>query len=502
MSCAACGTENPVEARFCIACGAALAGASASEYVAGFRVARVGDRLFAVVLDTALFAALYALAGTWAAARWGGLLPAGFEVAAPPAAFALAGVALLGFLYYWLLEGLFGATLGKAVAGVKVTDIAGHACGVRRSLVRNLLRLVDGLGLYLVGFLVAAVSRRRQRIGDHFAGTFVVERDGGRLWRGPLAFVWLAAVAAALWGAYAIHVAAPAAPARLAAAAPAAPASPGATAAPRPEATPATAAATAILTSGELKLTDFEFRTNADGPARPAGPFKPKERFFVGFKANGLAADPQGQNHLHYAVEILDSNGLLVQALAKDVDAAAGATGATAVAVPFELPAFVPPGTAKLRVTARDKVKAVDGEIAASFVVDSPASVVSRQLEIRDLRFSAAEGGPALDPAVVAAGSPIYVSGKLAGMQFREDRVDVGIAFQTLDAQGRVVMDKPDFLSIQESFGYHPPTFFVPITAHLTLPLDAPKGRYREKYAVTDRVGGVTRSYELAFDLK
>ncbi len=87
-------------------------------------------------------------------------------------------------------------------------------------------------------------------------------------------------------------------------------------------------------------------------------------------------------------------------------------------------------------------------------------------------------------------------------MQFRDDRIDVGIAFQVLDPQGRTVMDKPDFLSLQDSFVYHPPTFYVPITAHLSLPPDAQKGRYREKYVLTDRIGGSTRTYEMAFELK
>ena len=286
------------------------------------------------------------------------------------------------------------------------------------------------------------------------------------------------------------------------ASAPATQESPVATPAPPAEAGAPAPPPTAVLTSGELKLADFEFQTSSDGPARAAGPFKPKERVFASFKATGLGADPQGQVHLRYGVEVLDPNGLLVQTLSKEIDAAPGVSNTATIPAWFDLPLFIPPGTAKLRVTAHDKVKNSDGEIAASFVVESPATIVSRQLEIRDLRFSSTEGGATLEPAVVSAGATLHVSGKLAGMQFREDRIDVGIAFQALDPQGRTIMDKPDFLSVQDSFVYHPPTFYVPIKAHLTLPADAPKGRYRERYVVTDRTGGTTRSYELAFDLK
>ncbi len=499
MSCAACGAENPVEARFCMACGGALGGATrASDFVAGLRVARLGDRLFALVLDTALLGSLFAVVGTWAAARWGGLTPSGFEVTGAPAVLTFAGVGAVGFLYYWLLEALFGATLGKAIAGVKATDIAGHACGARRSFIRNLLRLLDGFAFYLVGFLVAIFSRKRQRLGDHFAGTYVVEKGSARLWQVLLALGWIALIGAALWGAYVMH----GAPiARTIAGALATQPSPAATKAPA-EAGAVAPAPTAVLTSGELKLADFEFQKSADGPARPSGPFRPQERLFASFKATGLGTDPQGQIHLRYGVEVMDPNGLLVQTLSKELDGPPGVSNTATISVWCDIPLFIPPGTARLRVMAHDNVRNTDGEIVASFVVDSPATVVSRQLEIRELRFSASEGGPALEPAVVSPGGTIYVAGNLAGMQLRDSRIDVGIAFQVLDPQGRTVMDKPDFLSIQDRLVYFPPTFYVPITAHLSLPADAQKGRYREKYVVTDRIGGVTRSYELAFEQK
>jgi uncharacterized RDD family membrane protein YckC len=501
MSCAACGTENPAEARFCQACGAALgASASPAELVAGLRVARLGDRLLAVILDTALLGAVFAVVGMWAAARWDGVTASGFEMTGMPAFLTFGGVAVMGFLYYWFFEALFGATIGKAVVGVKVCDAGGGACGARRSLVRNLLRLVDGFAVYLVGFLVAVFSRKRQRLGDHFAGTYVIEKGGGRLWRVPLALVWVAMIGAALWGAFVIHGTAPKQGA--AASPPPAKTGPVAATAPPPAAGAATSPPTAILMSGELKLADFEFRQSSDGPARPAGPFKPQERLFASFKATGLSTDPQGQIHLRYAVEAMDPNGVLLQTLTKELDGAPAASNTATISVWFDIPLFIPPGRAKLRVMAHDNVKNTDGEIVASFVVESPATVVSRQLEIRDLRFSSSEGGPPLDPAVVSAGNTIYVEGKLAGVQFRGERIDVGIAFQVLDPQGRTVMDKPDFLSLLDSFVYHPPTFYVPITAHLSLPEGAPKGSYREKYVVTDRIAGATRTYELAFELK
>ena len=48
--------------------------------------------------------------------------------------------------------------------------------GWRATFLRNLLRPIDGLVLYLVGFIVICVSPRRQRIGNRVAVTIVVRR--------------------------------------------------------------------------------------------------------------------------------------------------------------------------------------------------------------------------------------------------------------------------------------------------------------------------------------
>ena len=77
--------------------------------------------------------------------------------------------------YFALLEGLFGDTLGKAVVGIRVTDLNGLPASWRAVTIRNVVRVIDYLpGFYLVGALVAGFSSRRQRIGDHVAGTLVV----------------------------------------------------------------------------------------------------------------------------------------------------------------------------------------------------------------------------------------------------------------------------------------------------------------------------------------
>ncbi|WP_164842538.1 RDD family protein [Actinoplanes solisilvae] len=77
--------------------------------------------------------------------------------------------------YYVLLEGLLGRTLGKMVTGIRVVDAnTGNRPGMGAVVIRTLLRIIDGLVGYLVGFIVVLSTERRQRIGDLAAKTLVV----------------------------------------------------------------------------------------------------------------------------------------------------------------------------------------------------------------------------------------------------------------------------------------------------------------------------------------
>lgn len=82
--------------------------------------------------------------------------------------------------YYFALESLTGQTLGKKLMGLRVAQTDGGPPEMRQIAVRTVLRLVDGVGIYLVGLIVMLVSgERRQRLGDLAAGTIVtaVEQD-------------------------------------------------------------------------------------------------------------------------------------------------------------------------------------------------------------------------------------------------------------------------------------------------------------------------------------
>ena len=97
----------------------------------------------------------------------------------------VAAVFVLRFVVDWgymtVLETLWsGQTIGKRVMGLRVIQDTGVRVGVTQSLLRNLIRPLDGLTFmfpppwYVVGGLSALLSNTHQRLGDLLAGTIVV----------------------------------------------------------------------------------------------------------------------------------------------------------------------------------------------------------------------------------------------------------------------------------------------------------------------------------------
>jgi uncharacterized RDD family membrane protein YckC len=80
----------------------------------------------------------------------------------------------LSFAYYIVAEAATGATIGKAVMGLKVVRADGEPYAFGSAFVRNVLRIVDGFFFYIVALICIAASQKRQRLGDMAAGTLVV----------------------------------------------------------------------------------------------------------------------------------------------------------------------------------------------------------------------------------------------------------------------------------------------------------------------------------------
>lgn len=84
-------------------------------------------------------------------------------------------------LYFVLLEGALGVTIGKRLLGLRVIKVEGGSPGIKRALVRNLLRAVDALPAFcILGMWLISSSTERSRLGDRVAGTRVITRPGGQ----------------------------------------------------------------------------------------------------------------------------------------------------------------------------------------------------------------------------------------------------------------------------------------------------------------------------------
>jgi tetratricopeptide (TPR) repeat protein/uncharacterized RDD family membrane protein YckC len=92
-------------------------------------------------------------------------------------------------LYFPMFEGIWGRSLGKLITGTMVVDEAGRAPGLFKAALRTLLRLFE-VNPFLLGGLPAGItvmtSKRRQRLGDMLARTYVVRVKDLR--RGNVAF--------------------------------------------------------------------------------------------------------------------------------------------------------------------------------------------------------------------------------------------------------------------------------------------------------------------------
>jgi uncharacterized RDD family membrane protein YckC len=130
----------------------------------------IGPRLVAQIVDGIILFILYFVVG---AAMFGAFT---FDVFGASAAAFIGAYVLVFFLYYIVLEGALGATVGKKAARIKVVREDGSPCGFGPAVVRNVLRVIDVLPfLYIIGIILVSRSDKKQRLGDRLAKTVVVK---------------------------------------------------------------------------------------------------------------------------------------------------------------------------------------------------------------------------------------------------------------------------------------------------------------------------------------
>ncbi len=142
--------------------------------------ASIGDRLIAQLVDGLIAFGLFFFTGMTLAPKFGGVTASGFDLTGRPALIVISLTILLLLVYYILAEATVGATLGKLAAGIRVRTKDGQRISLRASVIRNLMRFIDGIGVYLIGAISVMLTKRNQRLGDLAAGTIVVRHEAGR----------------------------------------------------------------------------------------------------------------------------------------------------------------------------------------------------------------------------------------------------------------------------------------------------------------------------------
>jgi uncharacterized RDD family membrane protein YckC len=196
--CAQCGTPASPGAQFCAACGATLTGQrtrplqqapsatqpaptyQAPAYYTGTPTPYIGVaiRFVATIIDAIIIVVIVGiltipfLVATIAVNVANGNVSA--ISSGPIVALTVVGL-VVWFLYFTLLEGRYGQTVGKMALSIKVVREAdGAPIDYGEAAVRTVLRIIDGLFDYLVGAIFIWTSDKKQRLGDRVAHTVVV----------------------------------------------------------------------------------------------------------------------------------------------------------------------------------------------------------------------------------------------------------------------------------------------------------------------------------------
>lgn len=454
----------------------------------------IGDRMLAVGIDSVLISSLAVLLAVSTSQIWQPFTNRASFASAREILFVSVG-ALIGLLYFLLSEGLFGTTIGKSLVGAEVRKATGEKATFKSVLIRNLFRIIDGIAFYFIGFVSALFSSRRQRLGDRFANTVVVQRPFGTTVRVVSTLVFLAALAATGWSVMQVNQAGGDWHRMLIGSGEARPVSAG------PVAVAASARELAPLPPAVTGLRFVKFILSPAVAGQKSPSYRPGDSLDLLYEVSGFRSQG-GSVHLDLAPTAFDPDGTVFQPLPSEA-----VRGVLPAAVHkkqhrLTLPEFAPGGTYRAEVTAIDQAGNQRITGSAEFQVEGRPSRELRAPEVDDFQFSTSEGGMALNPPLFETGETVHYRFKLYGLQVRDGQAEWLIAYKLFDPNGAAVMDQPEWDKNSKTFEYHPKTLFIPFQGRISLASNAPRGLYRQEHIVTDKIAGTSITYNSQFKLK
>lgn len=135
----------------------------------------VGPRAIAVIIDTVIFTIAACCVFLVITLASGGE----YEETGGAAILLQLLIGIAYYVYFIVMEGTSGTTLGKRILKLRVVKVDGSPLTMGDAAIRNVLRIIDGIFGYLVGAILIWTSPDKQRLGDRVAKTIVVTAAPG-----------------------------------------------------------------------------------------------------------------------------------------------------------------------------------------------------------------------------------------------------------------------------------------------------------------------------------
>jgi uncharacterized RDD family membrane protein YckC len=198
--CAQCGTPASPGAQYCVACGAVFADQAPpagqpaertsaytptaatdtrGEYAAAPLLQGVAIRFVAQLVDVIILVIIFLIL-SFSGAGTITIDASTAQASISPFFGALILIDVItAFLYFTLLEGRNGQTVGKMIVKIKVAKKADYSpITYGEAAVRTILRIIDLIPFiapYLLGAVLIWASEYKQRLGDRVANTVVIQ---------------------------------------------------------------------------------------------------------------------------------------------------------------------------------------------------------------------------------------------------------------------------------------------------------------------------------------
>jgi uncharacterized RDD family membrane protein YckC len=172
--CNKCGAPIPEDALFCTKCGTSVTtqakAASQDTAASGYslKLATWGERFIAWLIDVVIVGIFIGILSVFAWFAW---TPISFWPSwVPLANFSAGGVVY--FLYWMIMDGAYGQSLGKMIMHLKVTRLDGSRINIATAALESIGKAFFMLLDLLIGLLF--YPDRKQRIFNYLSQTIVI----------------------------------------------------------------------------------------------------------------------------------------------------------------------------------------------------------------------------------------------------------------------------------------------------------------------------------------